>query len=675
MAILGKNVSMRGAAALLLWIALPVPPAHAADTPTYVGAEACVQCHAKVSAQWAESHHSKMLQPATPEGVQGDFSRGRVTLHGSSFVLQKQGGGYYITETYLSGKPWRHRVLYTLGNRRIQHYLTRLPDGRIVLLPPSWDVVRKQWFHNLDIDDPEEVPGVQVQLWNKSCYSCHVSQEKKNFDLRTVRYQTSWLNFGVNCERCHGPGSEHVADYAVVAPLPPDPEVVDIVNPARLDPVRSSMVCAQCHSFRDVWVDGFSGGANYYDYFLPVLDYGLPDAQDPAYWADGRTRRFSNDAFGLWQSECFLKGRATCVTCHSTPHNTNVDQALELRADNNALCLRCHSQIAKDVPAHTHHAAASPGSSCVECHMPRTVLSIKAQIRDHSMSIPAPENTIHHGIPNACNGCHQNRDAGWALAQMDRWYGGQSRQKLIRRADAFSAARKNNPDAIASLVAILTEPAEGPLPRANAAGYLGRFMKDLRASDAVSRALHDPEPLVRAVAASALTRRADRQTIIAELVPLLGDRVNTVRAAAAIGLVWLGVRGLPGDDGRRFESAKQIYRARMELNGDDAEQQVAAGRFFFLSGDFSRAAAAFREGLKIDPSFPAQYYLAMAYAAQGDADAARAVLEKIPRNHPQYQQAQQSLRAMGSKGASPKRQSGLVIGGAVSKPGPEKPNQ
>ena len=43
--------------------------------------------------------------------------------------------------------------------------------------------------------------------------------------------------------------------------------------------------------------------------------------------------------------------------------------------------------------------------------MPRTVLSIKAEIRDHSMSIPVPENTIHHGIPNACNVCHQDRDA------------------------------------------------------------------------------------------------------------------------------------------------------------------------------------------------------------------------------------------------------------------------
>ena len=49
--------------------------------------------------------------------------------------------------------------------------------------------------------------------------------------------------------------------------------------------------------------------------------------------------------------------------------------------------------------------------------MPRTVLSIKAQIRDHSLSIPVPENTTRHGIPNACNLCHKDRDASWATRQ------------------------------------------------------------------------------------------------------------------------------------------------------------------------------------------------------------------------------------------------------------------
>jgi hypothetical protein len=103
-----------------------------------------------------------MGQPATPQGIKGDFSRGQVELRGSTYGLRERNGDYYITESYLTGQPQEHRVDYTLGNRRIQHYLTTLPDGRIVVLPPTWDVQRKQWFHNMDIADPDETDDVQV---------------------------------------------------------------------------------------------------------------------------------------------------------------------------------------------------------------------------------------------------------------------------------------------------------------------------------------------------------------------------------------------------------------------------------------------------------------------------------------------------------------------------------
>src|ERR1039458_5986229 len=207
-------------------------------------------------------------------------------------LLSQKAGVYYITESYLTGKEQEHRVDYTLGNRRIQHYLTTLPSGRIIVLPPSWDVLRKDWFHSFDIGDPDETSDVMVQVWNKNCFSCHVSRQEKNFDASTNRYKNAWQDFGTNCERCHGPGSEHIADYS--APM---------VLQTRLSPARNTMVCAQCHSFRDIYAPDYSAGADYYDFFLPILEYSQPLDKDPAYWSDGRTRRFSNDAFGLWRSE------------------------------------------------------------------------------------------------------------------------------------------------------------------------------------------------------------------------------------------------------------------------------------------------------------------------------------------------------------------------------------
>src|SRR5215472_14809245 len=121
--------------------------AWAAPEGGYIGAAACAKCHAEQHRRWSESRHSKMVQPAVSAAVRGDFSRGEVTLRGMKYQLRERNGGYFITESYLTGKPVEHRVDYTLGNRRIQHYLATLASGRVVVLPPTWDVLRKGWFH------------------------------------------------------------------------------------------------------------------------------------------------------------------------------------------------------------------------------------------------------------------------------------------------------------------------------------------------------------------------------------------------------------------------------------------------------------------------------------------------------------------------------------------------
>src|ERR1700756_5352017 len=63
-----------------------------------------------------------------------------------------------------------------------------------------------------------------------TCDGCH----SVNYDIQTKRV-TEW---NVGCEKCQGPGSEHVAH----------PTRANIVNPETLDFVRGNDVCIQCHS-------------------------------------------------------------------------------------------------------------------------------------------------------------------------------------------------------------------------------------------------------------------------------------------------------------------------------------------------------------------------------------------------------------------------------------------
>ena len=278
--------------------------------------------------------------------------------------------------------------------------------------------------------------------------------------------------------------------------------------------------------------------------------------------------------------------------------------------------------------------------------MPRTVLSIKAEIRDHSMSVPVPENTARHGIPNACNQCHQDRDPAWAAKQMTAWWGGPklqaTRLKWMRRADAFALAAGNDAAAIPALLAILEMPADGPLTRANAATYLTRFSSDPRVYPVLVRSLADREPVIRAVVALRIGQAAAKP----ELVRALADPIATVRIGALVSLVAMGVKELVGEDGVRFARAKELFDARAALNGDDAEQQIGAGRFYFLTGDSVKAIGAFQTSLRLDPEAPAQYLLGAAYAQNGQYSESRRILEKIPATDPQYARAQNLLKAL-----------------------------
>lgn len=276
--------------------------------------------------------------------------------------------------------------------------------------------------------------------------------------------------------------------------------------------------------------------------------------------------------------------------------------------------------------------------------MPPATTGLKAQIRDHSMSVPAPQNTVRHGIPNACNLCHRDKDAAWAAAHSAAWYGPQSGQKAVRRADAFAAARRTDPEAIPALLAILADQWESPILRANAAGYLGNYHDNPDAYQAVRHAFSDAHPLVRATAATVLKpSRGEREAVALALVPLLRDPARTVRMSAGMAMVTLGVKPFPGEDGARFEQAKDLFGARAALYSDDAAQQFAAGRFFLQAGDMAAAAGAFRLALKLDPATPAQYLLARSLAEKGEFAEARRLAQAIPRSDSQYQAAQSLL--------------------------------
>jgi predicted CXXCH cytochrome family protein len=407
------------------------------------------------------------------------------------------------------------------------------------------------------------------------------------------------------------------------------------------------MVCAQCHSMRTAIAPGFAPGDDYFDYFEPVLEHGPRAAHDPAYWADGRPRRFSNDALGLWQSQCFLRGGATCTTCHVDPHLPDVDRNAQLAPGNTALCTACHQQIGANMSAHTRHQPGSAGSSCVECHMPTTVVSIKATMRDHTIGVPTPENTVRHGIPNACTECHADRRPEWAVDALARWWPDGRRQKLVAQAAAFAAARAGQSDAVGALVAIAADGTRAPLIRANALGHLAPF-PEARAASALVAATKADHPVIRTAAVAALAGRVnDRPAAGRALLEALDDPRRVVRVRALAALVNLGGVDPGPADAERFARASREFGGWAALNRDDADLQRALGVVHLLNGDFGGAADALQIALKLAPATPsATYFLALARIGQRRIDEARRLLETVATNDPHYLNARERLKEL-----------------------------
>jgi predicted CXXCH cytochrome family protein len=617
----------------------PAPP-----TATFVGAKACASCHQDMHDTWSGGRHSKMLQPATASSVVGDFAKGSAVLHGNRFQLRSANGEFFIAESYLTGKLREHRVEYTLGSRRVQHYLTTMEKGRMVVLPPSWDVQRREWFDNMDIVRPGKTAGPPIQQWNKDCVGCHVSGEDKHFNPETQEYRTDWSDFGTSCERCHGPGSRHVEAYSGGPQTRPVGERL-IVKPTRLDPQTSSMICAQCHSLRNVVNPGYKAGDDYFDFFMPRLEYDPGTDRELPYWPDGRPRRFSNDAIGLWQSACYRRGGATCTTCHRDPHRPDVDRNAQLTPSNNALCTQCHQAIGEQTTAHTRHAIGSAGGSCVACHMPKTVISINATMRDHTMSLPAPENTVAFSIPNACNECHADKTAAWAVGVLNTWWPAGHRGKLVERAQVFTGARRRAPEAMKGLVAIAKDAGAGPLIQATAVGYLRRYSGEPVRAALLSAAAAD-HPAIRAVAIASLGELDESAdgTVRSTLLAALSDRRRAVRIAALVSMI--NVRGtqLAGPEAGRLQSVGREYAELTTLYQDDPVFDRDLGIIQLLGGDVSRAAEMLEISLRLDPTQPsAGFVLALARLGQGRVEEARALLQHVMPSDPSYEAARRRL--------------------------------
>ena len=610
------------------------------DSAKLAGSSACASCHATEYTAWKKSQHAAAMQNARPGTVLGRFDGSTFTYADVTSKFFRRGDQYFVNTEGADGAQHDFEIRYTFGVYPLQQYLVPFPDGRMQPLPVAWDSRPvseggQRWFQltpgsRVTHTDEMHWTGRQ-QNWNFSCADCHSTGVHKGYDAATDRFRTTWSELSVGCEACHGPASRHVewARYPKVVRelfwrdnrLPAqlterngvhwgiDNQTGNATRSVARRTDREIESCAQCHSRRVQIAEEHSAASPLLDNYVPSLIVtGL-------YHPDGQQRDEVYTYGSFLQSRMNHAG-VTCSDCHE-PHTQ------QLRATGNGVCAQCHLPAKYDVPAHSLHPAGAPGSSCVSCHMPATTYMQIDPRLDHSIRIPRPDLTLTAGVPNACNGCHTDRTAQWAAAQIHSHFG-TAPHGFQRFASVFAADDRNAPDAAQALGVIANDPTEPAIARASALARLAAHPSDVALSSARTGS-RDSVALVRRAALAILDAYPPQQRV-AIAGPLLSDSSRAVRIEA-VRLLAPAVASLDEKTADAFNRAAVEFVASQQLQADRPENRVALGIYLGERGHPTEAAAEYRAALRLAPRYePAYVNLADALRADGRNPDAEAVL-------------------------------------------------
>ncbi|HHJ10972.1 MAG TPA: tetratricopeptide repeat protein [Bacteroidetes bacterium] len=627
---------------------------NANETAYYVGGDQCIDCHPNEYHDWHGSDHDRAMDYATDKSVEGDFNNTIfVDMKGDTSRFFKKEGKFYVHTKGPGGKPGDFRITHTFGVRPLQQYLVPFDSGRLQCLPIAWDTITHSWFSLPDSIYKNEnlTPDNWLywtnngQNWNGMCADCHSTNLKKGYDPDKHTYHTTWTDIDVNCEACHGPGSEHIK-WANL-PEMDRPQNINYgltVNTAEIDAVEEVKQCARCHARRSVMGD-FTPD----DFHKDLLDYMIPQLLlAPQYFPDGQILDEDYVYGSFTQSYMYQEHlRVHCSDCHNVHSLKTI-----LPIDDNQLCLQCHRADVYDTYQHTFHkktgepgnplvlehgkkvVQVGEGAKCVNCHMPgRYYMGVDFR-RDHSLRIPRPDLSMKYGTPNACNQCHTDKTPAWAESYIREWYGKSRRHHY---GEILARGRESDPAAQDSLILIIRDILHPVIVRATAVALLQNYPNQ-KSFNAIQQAFSDPESIIREAAVRSLPILSQEQFKEA-LLPMLNDPVKAVRIQAAFRLSSLPRRQINGKYQKAFDKTLKEYQESMLYMGDFASSRHNLGMLYANLGQTANAITNYEEAIRIDNLFfPAKINLALLYNQTGQNDKAEKMLLDVIHHEPDFDQ-------------------------------------
>jgi len=364
----------------------------------FVGLEACASCHESqydsyIRSQMGRSwkHAARSLSDANWEDVEPLRSE----FDDVFYQPYAEGEDLFVKEYRLAGADTVYsrteQIDFIVGSGQHTNSHIYSENGYLYQIPVTWYAQDAKW----GLAPKFQKAGNNYRFGRvitDECMACHNAQpefvagSENRFDM---------VPEGINCEKCHGPGSIHIEEKMAGVIVNTVSEIdFSIVNPGKLSPELELDVCKRCHM----------QGASVFEGGDTPLDWrpGKPlSSHENVFWPrqpDSTTHFImASHPDRLAQSKCFLESwkegsefePITCVTCHD-PHKP----IEETRESLDATCSNCHDARPETASAtlctEPSVAAGTNTASCASCHMPESGSTDipNIQITDHFIRVP-----------------------------------------------------------------------------------------------------------------------------------------------------------------------------------------------------------------------------------------------------------------------------------------------